>query len=1118
MLTKDFLNGTHKASWFIVMTQREKVEEVLARAGTLEKKYNWLKAMDVYEQALREVGKEDFLKEGKIKERIGYCFYRAAFQAESGEEFKQWMQQAIEAYEKTKGFYEKLADEQKATRIFRCDATIAYMGYWLASEASEKKRLLDECWRLTSEGLEKAGNAWEYGRTFNQLSPSILFRFCLEWDFQARKKIIMEAIEHGERTIRGLSTSEDPYELARAYARTAFYIGVFDYYFLDIDEKGRENQKAQNYWLKANEISEEIALLEILYPVFGGKLALGWGEGTNETLMKLEKALKYARKTRDQLLIGWALDWLTYHTAWSGAAIESKDESLKLAKSILRYAVDAKKRYSPISFTSPRGDYAWVRITPGTWYWFALTSFETNLNKKRDLLEKAMQSMSDNLKVAEDSGYPEIILYVHCIFVGVLTSLSEIEPNSKKKKEFLEKALKHTSKAVQLTEQFQPFLYWNRGVMQKNLAKIKHELAQLAKKLEIKRDLFQEALSDLKNGVELLLKGILLYSKSSIMPFTSLGEAQCIYGNWLSNIYEYTSDREHLREAIGAFEDAAASFQKLDLRSRKAECYWKTAQAYDALGKNLKAAENFELASNSYSGAADKIPQLKDFYQDHALYMRSWSEIEKARHHHAKRQYELAKEHYEKAAGLHKSTERWSYLSLNYLAWARLEESEALSRREQTQEAKNLFQEAANLFLEAKKSVQGRLEKIESEDEKRMLINLAKASDVRYDYSLGRIALEEAKILDRRGDHTASSRKYGSAAEKFQKATDAAEEESDRQELKPIVFLCRAWQMMARAEAEISPDLYKEAARLFEEAKDHSLDEKAKMLALGHSRFCKALEAGTRFEDVRDTSLHTLATQHLESAASYYLKAGFKNASEYAEATQKLLDAYLYMHNAKIETDPAKKARFYMMAEKVLQVSAGSYVKAKNPAKQEQVSRLLEKVRKERELALSLTEVLRAPLATSTTATFATPTPGEETPIGLEQFEHADVQANLILGTKEAKVGEHVDLEIELVNAGKAPALLVKVEEVIPEKFEIKEIPQTYRVEDHYLNLKGKRLGPLKTEEVRMVVKPLSKGMFMVKPRILYLDETGKYKSHEPEPVKITVKELGISGWIRGKG
>jgi hypothetical protein len=65
--------------------------------------------------------------------------------------------------------------------------------------------------------------------------------------------------------------------------------------------------------------------------------------------------------------------------------------------------------------------------------------------------------------------------------------------------------------------------------------------------------------------------------------------------------------------------------------------------------------------------------------------------------------------------------------------------------------------------------------------------------------------------------------------------------------------------------------------------------------------------------------------------------------------------------------------------------------------------------------------------------------------------------------------------------------------------------------------MKGKRLNPLKTEDVKLVVRPMFKGIFTMKPRILYIDETGKYKAHESEPATITVKELGIKGWIKGE-
>jgi hypothetical protein len=64
--------------------------------------------------------------------------------------------------------------------------------------------------------------------------------------------------------------------------------------------------------------------------------------------------------------------------------------------------------------------------------------------------------------------------------------------------------------------------------------------------------------------------------------------------------------------------------------------------------------------------------------------------------------------------------------------------------------------------------------------------------------------------------------------------------------------------------------------------------------------------------------------------------------------------------------------------------------------------------------------------------------------------------------------------------------------------------------------MKGRTLLPLKTQDLKLVLKPLTKGTFELKPRILYLDESGKYKAHEPEPISIKVQELGTKGWLRG--
>lgn len=105
-----------------------------------------------------------------------------------------------------------------------------------------------------------------------------------------------------------------------------------------------------------------------------------------------------------------------------------------------------------------------------------------------------------------------------------------------------------------------------------------------------------------------------------------------------------------------------------------------------------------------------------------------------------------------------------------------------------------------------------------------------------------------------------------------------------------------------------------------------------------------------------------------------------------------------------------------------------------------------------------------------------------------------------------------------MVNTGRAPALLMKVEELVPEGFEISFKPEQYKALERGLDLKGRRLDALKTEELKLWLKAKNKGTFSLKPRILFVDDKGRYKSQEPEAVTITVKELGIAGWVRGPG
>ncbi|MFB0567774.1 MAG: RAD55 family ATPase, partial [Candidatus Bathyarchaeia archaeon] len=217
---------------------------------------------------------------------------------------------------------------------------------------------------------------------------------------------------------------------------------------------------------------------------------------------------------------------------------------------------------------------------------------------------------------------------------------------------------------------------------------------------------------------------------------------------------------------------------------------------------------------------------------------------------------------------------------------------------------------------------------------------------------------------------------------------------------------------------------------------------------------------------------------------------------------------------AETETDPRKKAQYYQMAEKLLQASIGSYKKAKHPEKSEEVRRLLESVKEERKLAMSLTEILHVPTVASTTSSFSTPAPTHEKAVGLEKFEHAAIEANLVLSSKEAKAGENFNLIMQIANVGKEAALLAKVEEILPPGFEPVAKPAYCHFEGAYLDMKGKKLNPLKTEEIRLILRSFDKGAFAIKPRIIYVDETGHQMFCEPEPVTINVSEVILPGRI----
>ncbi|MEM4246337.1 MAG: hypothetical protein QW390_03475 [Candidatus Bathyarchaeia archaeon] len=134
------------------------------------------------------------------------------------------------------------------------------------------------------------------------------------------------------------------------------------------------------------------------------------------------------------------------------------------------------------------------------------------------------------------------------------------------------------------------------------------------------------------------------------------------------------------------------------------------------------------------------------------------------------------------------------------------------------------------------------------------------------------------------------------------------------------------------------------------------------------------------------------------------------------------------------------------------------------------------------------------------------------------EVELQAVQATLSVKKLEVRVGETIDLNLDIVNATeKGPITLIRVEDIIPQGVPLVSGPPSFRIVGEKIELRGKRLDPMKAVELDLKLVPAAKGVFALKPRVLYLDEKGVLKLTEMNATTILVKELGLREWMMGK-
>jgi len=1092
---------------------------LLDRAREQEDLYDWAGAAETYQMGISSLPRGESMTVGHLLERKAYALYKRALQAENVGEFGPRADAAEEAYEKASADHQRVSSRDSEAITSRCHAMISFLRFVRSGTADERRKHAHEAWEHAKDALDKfdiLGNPVEFCRTFNDLFASAVFCSTLSPKYQLRKSIWTEVTSRGEKAVAfSMNLADDNVRIptmvfASALLEKASFTGLY--------KEGAEkcHAKAVKLWMDAEKISRDKALASSAFAWVTGEVPVDSNRDADKEILAFERALGIVRGTRDRLAIGHVLTALSSYGIWARNVPIDREELDKLMTEALGHVVEARREFMKIGFLAEGGRRMWV-MSPEASYYTHYAAEEMDLRAKREMVTNAIRVLPESMTLAQESGYCWLAAGADILEGMAFLQLAKTETDREKKLELLRNAERSAANGSKTFEELDSANFIHLGIVHSYLADIRHELADATMDRAPKTEALRKTISLTRQAIDEHLRGMVEgHYTQDMSSLVNLGESRSRLGRLCRSVYELEGSQDDLKGALEAFESAAEPFSKAGRQNRSAESLWEAARIHDQLDNPAKAAERFLSAARQFRVGAEKVPRLRELFSEQAEYLEGWAEFERAKHHRVRQEYGQSRDHFTKAAELYDGLEKWRFLAVNSRAWAQIDNGEMLSREDRRREASQAFEEAASLFVKSVDILNDAERTAENADEKQSISRLLSAAEPRGSYCMARATIERARQMDVEGMSSSSSDLYRVAADELERLADEASSEQDRDDIRLRAILCRAWQKMNQAETEVISDPYVEAARLFEEIKKLSANDKARALALGHSRFCMALEAGTKFADTRDSALHATAVKSLESASAYYVRAGADTCSEYARASKLLFDAYAYLSEAGQEKDEKKAAKAYTKAEKVLQACAQSYDRAGQSGKRDQVQKLLERVRKDRELAVSLMEVLEAPSGSSSTAAFDVPLPMHEVAAGLDRFAHADVQATLIVQRRDVKVGEDMNIEIEFVNAGRTSAVLTKVENIIPSGFEVLSKSANCRIENSYIMMRGKRLDPLKTEEIALVLKPTVHGTFQLRPRILYLDDEGLYKARDVEGCDITVKELGVTGWLRG--
>lgn len=561
------------------------------------------------------------------------------------------------------------------------------------------------------------------------------------------------------------------------------------------------------------------------------------------------------------------------------------------------------------------------------------------------------------------------------------------------------------------------------------------------------------------------------------------------------------------------FRDVEKISKSVGLNETLAISCWRLAQVFDREG-------NFSHSSQEYSKARDafQLAQLSstssygNLYEESSKYMLAWSRIENAKLKHVNSDFDEASDLYREATGLIASTRRWKSRFQLFLAESLIEQAEKNSVSESSPEASiGLFSRAMQTLVKLESDL-SREDTVESR-------SFAKLGRHLSSFCKARIILENSKQDFRIGNIERSISGLADAEEAFSELSSdySSINPMEANELQSLASLCRALGFFQKAQLNGDSSLIQKAEEIFSSASENSKSSSLRPLLKGLSSFASFLYSSKLVEQSLDSTVDIEMLSRcgwaIDSAERTLSRLGNRTFLSMVRASKHILDASINMAAAEREVeDHETKAKLYSQAQRSLSLATKYYEELGSSEKLKGSLQLLSKVRQNRELIplanKMFAEVASARMiysAVSSVSAVGTFSPENSA----RQLDSSFLTVDVSTSSPLIAANEELSITFVLSNLGKERAVAVRLQEPLPEGFELSSRGERWSPKNRTLDLNVK-LDPGASETIRLSGRTQSNGEFLWHPALIHTDSNGKEKLTGCGTAKVIVEPENI--------